>query len=191
MRRFLPLALAALFGVGASALAQTLAEAPVAPPARQPVSEERVDAAGVEWFYEERADEIDDRWQVLVMGTVVAPGPSQGAAIGLLCVEGLGGRIQLDVPGWAFGDGVTRTLQARIDRAEAFEVAAVGLPMDRAMAYLEWPRGGQRLMEGLAAARERIVVRNPDRGTVVFPMGAERPEVDRAIRLCREMTRRR
>jgi hypothetical protein len=37
---------------------------------RAPVLQIESDAAGVEWTYEERADEIDDRWQVLAFGSV-------------------------------------------------------------------------------------------------------------------------
>ena len=155
---------------------------------RRPVTSERVDAVGMEWFYEERADEIDDRWQVLVFGTIRS-GLDRGASIGLLCVEDLGRKMRIDVPRWTFGDGVRRSLQARVDRGEAFEVSAIGESHEINMAYLEFSRGGQRVMDGFATARERIVIRDPQGRTVVFPMDPERPEVSRAIARCRELLR--
>ncbi len=160
------------------------------PPARQPTREERVDALGVQWSYEEWADDIDDKWLVSVVGIILTPAPSQNASIALECAEGLGWRMEVEIPGWSIGKGEKRTLRARVDRAEAFEVGVIGEGGSPPRSHVEIPGGGEQLIyRGLARARERIVVRDAASGhTVVFPMEADRPEVRKAIQRCREIT---
>ncbi len=129
----------------------------------------------MEWYYEERADEIDDRWQVLIMGTVLR-GTVPGASIGMLCVEGMGRSVRITVPGWNFGAGQKVRLQARVDRREPFEVTAVGEAIENSMAHFrEEESGGREAFGMLSAASERIVIRNPDGRTVVFPMSGKAP----------------
>ncbi len=106
------------------------------------------------------------------------------------CVEGLGWRMEVEVPGWSFGKGENPMLHARVDRAEAFEVVVVAKVKSPSLLHIEIPRGGRELYWGLINARERIAVRDVVSGrTVIFPMEANRPEVRKAAKRCSEITR--
>jgi hypothetical protein len=157
-------------------------------PARTPVTlEPPTDPAGLSWFYREWEDEIDDKWNVLVTTKVVTPGPSQNAEIGLQCVEGLGQKLRINVPGWVFRDGEPTRLQARIDRGPAFDVVAIGETPPSTMAFVEIPTGGRQLVQALTSARERIVLRHLSSATVVIPMTGQRPLVARAMERCEDL----
>lgn len=176
------LAAALLLAVSTSALAQ-----PSAP--RSPVSTERTDGFGVAWIYEESADPMDDKWQVLAYGELTR-GPDRGAIIGLFCAEGWGVKTRLDVPHWVIGDGNRRTLRARIDAAPAFPIAVVGEPSAPSFVWIPQTQGGADLASALIrSARDRIAIQGPDGLVTTFPMGADRPEMTRAWARCRELLR--
>jgi hypothetical protein len=146
-----------------------------------------VDEAGVEWFYEERADEIDDKWQVLAMATVPGRGQGGDTTIGLLCVEGLGRKVRLEVRGWRIREGDRRLVQVRVDREPAFDLPVVGDSSPHGTAYVGSPESAQRLVAGMLSARERIVLRDDGGITAIIPMRPSRPELQQAIRWCREI----
>jgi hypothetical protein len=156
--------------------------------ARQPVAEERIDELGVEWTYRETADEIDGRWEVLVVARMFMPGPSSGAFLGLQCTEGAGYLLSVHAPGWSFADAPRPTLLMRIDLAEPMEVPFIRDPEARGLAHLDSADGrARRLLDLLAAARQRVVMRSRTGVTVTIPLGAPRTELDQAFRRCGEI----
>ncbi|MGG5811450.1 hypothetical protein [Falsiroseomonas sp. CW058] len=149
----------------------------------------RLDELGVEWVHEERADEIDDKWQVLVYATV-RRGPSRDFAFGVLCVADTGRRVSIELPDVVFGGGNRRELLIRADSDPAFTVTAIGRTTDQHMADIEGARLVWALSRMLASARERIVVRDVETGrTFVLPLGPARPEANLAADRCEELRR--
>ena len=169
------------------AVALLAAWLPLEAGARQPVSEERIDELGVQWSFQESADEIDGRWEVLVVARLFMPGPSSGAFIGLQCTEGAGYLLSVHAPGWAFT--VARPgLLMRVDQAEAVEVPFVRDQEARGLAHLDaGDERARRLLELLAGARQRVVMRGPGGVTVSIPLSAPRRELDQAFQRCGEI----
>lgn len=180
----LPFVLGCLAAAGVAAVSPAHAQG-----ARTPVTTERIDQLGVEWVYEESADPMDDKWQVVAHGEITR-GPDRGSFIGFICAEGWGVQLRLDVPRWVIGEGNRRTLQARIDTAPAFPIIAVGDASAPSFAWVPQTRGGAEIMAALVqSSRERIAIRGPDGLVVLFPMAAERPEMARAWERCQELLR--
>jgi len=147
----------------------------------RPTSMERTDRNGVRWEYGERVDPMDDGREIALIAT------HNRATIGLLCMEGLGTKMSMLVPGWAFGLGAEQTVQVRVDRAEPFEVSFVGDSADGRRGTVRPDRAGRDLARGFASATERVILRNSTGATLILPIAPPRPEAMRFQARCAEI----
>lgn len=180
MRRYpWPLALA-----GVLALTAPAADAQ-RPLPRYPITlVERIDDLGVQWTYFEQFDDRLDRWRVSVRATTP---PARGHSIDMYCIAGWSLQVGFIVPARSFALGERLALQAQIDDGAAIGLDAVGGREDGRLATIRPSPEAERLARGLSTATERITMRDPSGATVVFPMAASRPEVERFFRRCREL----
>lgn len=174
MRGILGMAIALLLAAGAEAQTD-----------RQPVSEVRIDAAGVEWAYEEFLDDMTDTWNALLFATMTR-GVSRGAAIGVVCFGSGGWSPRIELPRSSTVMERQYHFQIRVDRDPALDATVERILSDSPLFHIMAPvAAGWRLREALQSAQERVVLRDQEGNTYIIPMSEDRPEAARLEAACR------